>query len=80
MSYQEFVDRLGNLILGSRYGDYVTCHFGAGKINLAIPFLLKLFDPAHASNEFSMVQAVDDDCLRDKLGVLCSTLNNVRWL
>lgn len=73
--YQKFVNGLRDLVLGSGYGDYITCHFGAWKINFAIPFLLKLFNLIHSSNELSMVQAVDDDGLRDKFCVLCSTLD-----
>ena len=68
-----------NLILWPGYSHYITRHFGTWKVDLAIPFLLKLFDFAHASNEFSMVQAVDDDGLRDKLCVLQDTTDKLDW-
>ena len=68
--YQKLVYRLWHLILGPGYGNYVARHFRTRKVNFAIPFLFKVLDFAHASNEFSMVQAVDDDRLRDEFCVL----------
>lgn len=70
---QKLINRLRDLIFRARYGDYITCHFGTGEVDLAIPFLLKLVDLIHSSNEFSMVQAIDDDGLRDEFGILDST-------
>lgn len=67
---QELINGLRHLILRAGYGDYVTCHFGAWKIDLAVPFLFKFIDLIHSSNEFSMVQAVDDDGLGDEFRVL----------
>lgn len=70
---QEFVNGLRHLILGARYGDYITRHFGAGKIDFAIPLLFELVDLMHASDKFSMIQAIDHDGLGDELRVLHST-------
>ena len=69
-TYQEFINCLGYLIFWARYGDYITCHFGAGEVDFAIPFLFELLDLVHTSDELSMVQAIDDDRFRDKLCVL----------
>jgi hypothetical protein len=71
---QKLINRLRDLVLWARYGDYITCHFGTGKVDLAVPFLFKLVDLTHASNEFSMVQAIDDDGLRDEFGILDNTM------
>ncbi len=71
---QKLIYRLRDLIFWAGYGDYITCHFGTGKVDLAVPFLLKLVDLIHPSNEFSMVQAIDDDGLRDEFGILDSTM------
>ena len=64
------VQSLRYLILGAGNGDNVTGLFGTWKVDLAIPFLFKLFDFRHTSNELTMVEPVDDDGLRDELGVL----------
>ena len=69
-TYQEFIHGFGHLVFGTRYGHYITCHFGTREVDFAIPLLFKLFNLIHTSNELSMIQAVDDDRLRDKLCVL----------
>ncbi len=74
MTYQEFIQSLRDLIFGPRDCDYVACHFCTWEIDFAVPFLFELIDLGHASNELSMVQAIDYDGLRDKLRVLCVTV------
>ena len=69
-TYEELVHSLWHLVFGTRYGHYITGHLCAGKIDFAIPFLFELFNCAHASNQFSMVQAVDDDGFGDEFRVL----------
>ena len=75
-TYQEFVESLRHLVLGAGNGYYITCHLGAGKIYLAVPFLLELVDFGHLSYKLPMVQAVDDDGLGDKLRVLDDTMSD----
>ena len=69
-THQEFINSLWDLILRARNRDYIRGHFGRREIDFAIPFLLKVLDLIHSSNELSMVQAVDDDGLGDELRVL----------
>ena len=70
---QKLIHGLRHLILRSGDGYYITRHFGGWKIDFAIPFLLKLFDFWHASDEFSMVQTIYDNGFGDELCVLYST-------
>lgn len=80
---KEFVNRFRYLVFRSRYGHYITRHLGTREVDLAIPFLLEFVDLVHTSDEFSMVQAIDDDGLRDEFRVLYGTtdLSDLcRWL
>jgi hypothetical protein len=67
---QEFINGLRYLILRARYRNYITCHLGAGKVDLAIPFLFELVNLIHPTDEFSMVQTIDDDRLGHEFCVL----------
>ena len=80
---KKFIDRLRHLVFRSGNSHYITGHFGTREVDLAIPFLLEFVDFVHTSDEFSMVQAIDDHGLRDELRVLYGTtdLSDVcRWL
>lgn len=77
-TYQEFIDRLRDLVLGSRDGDDIASLLGTRKGNLAVPLLLQILNLGHASDELSVVQSVDDDMLRNVLGV--NLLNHVHDL
>lgn len=70
---QEIVDSLRHLVFGARNCDYITCHLGAWKIDLAVPFFLELVDFMHFPDELSMVQAVDYDGFGDEFRVLHNT-------
>jgi hypothetical protein len=50
---------LRDLIFRARNGHDVASKFGARKLDLAVPFLLKLFDFTNASQEFTVVEAID---------------------
>jgi hypothetical protein len=48
MAYQERINGLWDLVFGTRDSDDVIGHLGAGKFNLAIPFLLQFFDLSYS--------------------------------
>lgn len=80
---KKLIDRLRYLVFRSRYGHYITGHFGTREVDFAIPFLLEFVDLVHTSDKLSMIQAIDDDSLRDEFRVLDGTsdLSDVcRWL
>lgn len=56
---QKRVDGLGNLVLGTRDGDHVASLLGTWKVNLAIPFLLEIFNLGKSSDELSVVESID---------------------
>lgn len=69
---EESVNSLWYLVFGSRDCHYVACLFSAWKVDFAVPFLFQLFNLCKSSNEFSMVESVDDDGFRYKFGILRS--------
>ncbi len=69
-TYQKLVNTHGNLPLWTSDRDLVACLLRAGKDNLAVPLFLQFFDLLQASEKLAVVQAVNIDNLRGKLGVL----------
>ena len=67
---QKRVDSLRNLILWTRDRNHVTGLLSTWKVNLAIPFLFKIFNFGKSSDEFSVVESIDQDSLRYEFGVL----------
>jgi len=61
---------LGYLVFRARDGDKITGLFGVGEVNFTIPLFFELLDLGKTSDEFAMVQSVDDDGFGDKFGVL----------
>jgi len=70
-TYQKFVDAKRHLPLRACDGHLITRLFGAGKHNLAVPFLFEIFDVGEAGKELAVVEAIDLDDLGGELGVLC---------
>ena len=70
--YQKFVQCLRHLVFRTRYRDIVTCGFCCWKVDFAVPFLFKLFDFGHPSDKLPMIQSIDRNVLRSKIGVLDS--------
>lgn len=62
---QERINALRDLILRARDRDGVTSQLRARELDLAVPLLLKLFNLGQAREEFTVVQTVDEDSLRD---------------